>query len=223
MSVSWIKAFNPDDLGVQDFPSTVRLLNDTELSELQTNQFMAIAEQTAAMVNSEAAQRARELQRTAEYHAERLTQRRQTAVSAGAGKPTAPARESARSLQRAQAAEHDAESPRPRRQADPRERHLDDAGLFYRCEVDGCTCTFEKCLELDQHKWQHVDEDLRPPFKCDSCDFYFPNKINLAKHVQRQHSPLERFKCPYPGCDKSYTRKDNLRVHWNNEHKNKST
>jgi uncharacterized Zn-finger protein len=50
--------------------------------------------------------------------------------------------------------------------------------------------------------------------ECDQCGLKFNMKRNLFAHFFNNHRPdLKPFKCDFPGCDKSYSREFELRLH----------
>ncbi|KAI4114433.1 MAG: hypothetical protein LQ338_008007 [Usnochroma carphineum] len=59
--------------------------------------------------------------------------------------------------------------------------------------------------------------------KCDSCDTMFTGSFqdrrsNLNRHRKYQHEQQEKFKCLEEGCNKEYSRPDNLRKHCQADH-----
>ena len=56
---------------------------------------------------------------------------------------------------------------------------------------------------------------IKPVYKCTECDKEFTNKGNLQKHINVHIKP---FKCRF--CEQSYSRRDYLKRHEYNEHRN---
>lgn len=65
------------------------------------------------------------------------------------------------------------------------------------------------------------------PYVCSVCNKGFTQVGNMTKHERshetshlrwNRHTQLKPFPCPFPGCEKSFTAKSSLRVHYLNAH-----
>lgn len=69
---------------------------------------------------------------------------------------------------------------------------------------------------------QAAVDDSRPKnFQCDLCEGGFDRQSDLRRH-KKIHFPGE-FYCLYPGCDKSFKRKDHLINHVEKKHRDSSS
>lgn len=70
---------------------------------------------------------------------------------------------------------------------------------------------------LEQHiRQEHVN--------CVFCDVKFGGQYQLEKHMEIYHSGLsvkdrKNIECEYPGCDKRFTKKSNMKIHYRTAHK----
>ena len=69
---------------------------------------------------------------------------------------------------------------------------------------------------------QAVDDSRQNYFhRCGLCNQGFARQADLRRHLNA-HFPGE-FHCPYPGCDKSFKRKDHLNNHCEKNHRDSSS
>jgi serine/threonine protein kinase len=85
--------------------------------------------------------------------------------------------------------------------------------------VDEATMTGvpAKRPKLDTEARQVAGKDAQTKsHRCQNCAQTFSRHPDLTRH-QRTHFPAQ-IHCPYPGCNKSFTRKDKLNEHWRRRH-----
>lgn len=81
--------------------------------------------------------------------------------------------------------------------------------LPYKCKK--CTDTFKSKEELRQHQ-EKEHNDLKP-FVCLKCKAKF-SKYNALKVHQKIHAGQKPFSCPYPGCERCFVEKGNMKTHF---------
>ncbi|XP_021959817.1 zinc finger protein Xfin [Folsomia candida] len=93
---------------------------------------------------------------------------------------------------------------------------IHDSDAKVQCEI--CEKMLKTPATLHNHvKWLHSNRD-RP-----SCDIFhrvFLKHATLRRHMDTVHSKIERprLPCGYPGCEKTYLRRDDLSHHVKTEH-----
>lgn len=93
----------------------------------------------------------------------------------------------------------------------------DDTRLGVRDEESSMTPTPTKRRKLDiQVRKEASKETQTKAHRCLYCDQTYSRHPDLMRH-QKSHFPAQ-IHCPYPGCDKSFTRKDKLNDHWRRWH-----
>ena len=68
--------------------------------------------------------------------------------------------------------------------------------------------------------WPATHNTAADAFRCHSCERNFSDRANLRRHerLTKAHGSHSVFPCLEPGCEKSYTRSDNLLAHANKAH-----
>ncbi|KAG9102921.1 zinc-finger protein [Ceratobasidium sp. 370] len=79
----------------------------------------------------------------------------------------------------------------------------------YLCDFPGCGKAFAITGALTIHKRTHNGDK---PFKCKHCDRAFSESSNLSKHL-RTHTGVRPYACTEPGCDKRFSRPDQVARH----------
>ncbi|KAG8731182.1 Zinc finger protein ZIC 5 [Ceratobasidium sp. 428] len=79
----------------------------------------------------------------------------------------------------------------------------------YICDFPGCGKAFAITGALTIHKRTHNGDK---PFKCKYCDRAFAESSNLSKHL-RTHTGIRPYACTEPGCDKRFSRPDQVTRH----------
>ncbi|KAG8699492.1 zinc-finger protein [Ceratobasidium sp. 395] len=99
----------------------------------------------------------------------------------------------------------------------------------FKCDV--CGLDFSEAATLQQHMRRHTQERCGKafaitgaltihkrthngdkPFKCKYCDRAFAESSNLSKHL-RTHTGIRPYACTEPGCDKRFSRPDQVTRH----------
>lgn len=85
----------------------------------------------------------------------------------------------------------------------------EDAGLTFKCEVDGCGKEFRQRAHLHTHTRSHTGER---PFVCpfEGCHKYFSQRCNLRTHI-RSHTGERPYKCSF--CGRAFSQQGNMRHH----------
>lgn len=81
--------------------------------------------------------------------------------------------------------------------------------LPYKCK--SCNERFGKKEDLKSH--QDTFHQIAKQFQCLVCKTSFAKKCVLKNHV-KIHIGIKPFKCPYPGCGKSFVEKGNMKSHF---------
>lgn len=87
----------------------------------------------------------------------------------------------------------------------------DEEGSVFTCSYRGCNKTFTRIFNYRSHRKVH-DLEKGKSHICDICGTGFARSQDLARH-QVIHTGAKNFKCPGPGCNKRFSRKDALRRH----------
>lgn len=85
--------------------------------------------------------------------------------------------------------------------------------ICYRCLVDDCELLFE----TKEKAKEHFEKNHNNLYRCkyENCKYMFIKDINYQKHIKIYHQALvKKYKCPYPGCDKSFTALYNQKIHY---------
>lgn len=96
------------------------------------------------------------------------------------------------------------------------------------CTEAGCGASYMRNEHLKAHQRQHLDPKEKP-FKCtqDLCDLAFWTSSQLKNHVQACHTDdadlisvngQGGYTCTEAGCDKSFNKRKNLRLHIRQDH-----
>ncbi|KAK2165518.1 hypothetical protein LSH36_49g07093 [Paralvinella palmiformis] len=78
------------------------------------------------------------------------------------------------------------------------------------CDHPGCNKTYPTMFKMKEHK-RSVHKE-RPPVFCQICGKRMKNTSCLSNHM-KLHSQINRIRCEYPGCDKSFTARTTLDRH----------
>lgn len=110
----------------------------------------------------------------------------------------------------------------------------------YSCNVEGCSKKFtteirrgrhlfdesklESFINLtlflsDVHQRDHHGVISEDNIQCSECDKFFPSDQKLKRHFNRIHRS-EKIQCPVEGCPYIANRKEYLKMHFGNKHKN---
>ena len=95
-----------------------------------------------------------------------------------------------------------------------KKRKNTNLAICYRCPVDDCELLFETQEIADSHFEQFHKNKI---FICEykNCKYKFVKKTNYQKHIKIYHKKLIRnYKCPFTGCEKSFTALYNLKIHF---------
>jgi len=83
-------------------------------------------------------------------------------------------------------------------------------GKPFKCEADGCNCSFSTRFSLKRHMKKHTGE--RPHVCPYNCGKRFAEKSTLTRHV-RIHTGERPYICKFPGCGKSFADRTNVKRH----------
>ncbi|PYH83566.1 hypothetical protein BO82DRAFT_411275 [Aspergillus uvarum CBS 121591] len=95
---------------------------------------------------------------------------------------------------------------------------------LYHCQHRACVAKtgFSKKRDLQKHMRIHVK-----PVKCPICTVTTAQPVHMRRHIEVYHSGWARQRWPVGAvcklCGKPFTRKDNLRRHYQNQHKDFSS
>ena len=94
-----------------------------------------------------------------------------------------------------------------------KKRKNSNLAICFKCPVDDCEVLFESKEALNSH-YKEVHTKL---FNCkyEGCNFKFVSEINYLKHIKVYHKTLvKKYKCPFPGCDKTFTALYSQKIHY---------
>lgn len=80
------------------------------------------------------------------------------------------------------------------------------------CTMDDCYKVFRFKSEIERHIFTHSESR---PFVCtyEGCERAFKRTNALQNHIRSQHTGEASLRCPFPGCDLSFTTTAKLRYH----------
>lgn len=78
------------------------------------------------------------------------------------------------------------------------------------CKVDGCAKEFKRKDNLKCHLKTHIPNRDRP-FECKRCNRGYLRHVDLLRHIEIVHLGVRKHFCEI--CNKSFTRKEGLRIH----------
>lgn len=93
-----------------------------------------------------------------------------------------------------------------------------------RFECDLCGQAFFKKHRIEAHLRKHLG---LKPFRCDDCGVSFRKFCSLRSHQRRQHPTdgsvptrfgPKKFACTAPGCQRAYTERSSLNLHFQKKH-----
>lgn len=84
---------------------------------------------------------------------------------------------------------------------------------YYMCRF--CRKVFSNATICNTHESRHLSQ-VKTPYECEMCFFYFKNNGNLQKHFNEIHVNPRKFQCKI--CQKYYSRKYRLNTHMLNKH-----
>jgi uncharacterized Zn-finger protein len=88
-------------------------------------------------------------------------------------------------------------------------RNISSHGPFF-CKVDGCDKEFKRKDNLKCHLKTHIPNRSRP-FECQKCNRGYLRHVDLSRHIETVHLGVRKHFCQV--CNKSFTRKEGLRIH----------
>ena len=95
-----------------------------------------------------------------------------------------------------------------------KKRKNSNLAICYRCPVEDCESLFET-QELVESHFEKLHKNKIIFCKYENCRYKFVKECNYQKHIKMYHKALiKKFKCPFPGCDKSFTVLYNLKIHF---------
>ncbi|KAJ7575562.1 hypothetical protein C8J56DRAFT_409244 [Mycena floridula] len=77
-------------------------------------------------------------------------------------------------------------------------------------------------LNPGEYRQPEIYKAERRPYACPTCQKHFKTPSSLRLHIN-VHTGETPFKCPDPGCDRSFTVNSNMRRHWRSIHQRKET
>ena len=80
------------------------------------------------------------------------------------------------------------------------------------CPVSDCQALFETKEELDTHQTEKHKKLYHCSYK--KCKETFMDPTRLDKHLKRHFLKKKEFACPFPGCEKKFTERFNLNIHY---------
>ena len=98
-------------------------------------------------------------------------------------------------------------------------RHVKRCGTTeHRVSCPYCPKTFSRKDDMNKHvKQKHPTCPKPNGFRCRRCQKSFHHEENLLAH-QRMCGAVKKFKCPHPGCNKTFTRKAFMEHHRDHDH-----
>jgi len=85
----------------------------------------------------------------------------------------------------------------------------------YSCDYQGCLQTFKALGHLKDHLKIHYNIK---PYECKECNMKFARSSTLKIH-SHVHTGEKPHQCPHPNCQKRFTEKGNMKIHYKNHFK----
>ena len=83
----------------------------------------------------------------------------------------------------------------------------------FSCTIPGCNKSFRNESSLQSHLLTHRSPSSGPQdLKCERCDRHFTTKQSLKEHSYT-HLEKKQFRCPEPGCGKTFSQSTQLCNH----------
>jgi uncharacterized Zn-finger protein len=80
----------------------------------------------------------------------------------------------------------------------------------YVCSFISCGLSFKAHGHLKDHMKRHLN---LKPYECYICNSKFARSSTLKIHLNT-HTGEKPYLCPFPGCEKKFTEKGNMKTHF---------